>query len=128
MPIAKVIEVFQLPHGEDIPIGIRTAWIGCRFPTAVAECGHIPVYVWSALEPKGSDPVSAMEWLANPERHRLQKIAGFSVRQDIALPVLAKRAPEAAKWWYDRGFPLKDPERNCFRFKREEVLVVEVHD
>jgi len=127
--IARTIEVVSLPHG-DAPAWVRGAWIGCRFPTARAECGHVPEYVYSVLPATRKGLISAAEYLALPESERAkftQKVAGFSVLQDVALQVLEKRRPDAAAWWRRQGFPKTDPDRNCFRFKREEVMVVDVH-
>ncbi len=73
----------------------------------------------------------ATEVLAKPELQP-QTIVGYDVAQDEALQILALHDPAAAKWFYDRGFPGRgeNGEMECFRFKAEEVEVVETlgHD
>ena len=103
--IARTIEVHSLPHG-DAPGWVRWAWVGCTLPCE-PECGHVPQYVGGVL----SGP-------------RLEKIDGFSVPQDKALEILAARSPKAAAWFRDHGFPRP---KQCFRFKRKEVMVVETY-
>lgn len=103
MSIPKMIEVVTIPHGE-APEEVRRGWIGCVMPCE-PECGHVPVYVEGVL----SGP------------SLLVKVAGFSISQEVALAVLEQKAPQAAEWFRQHGFPHPD---KCFRFKDEEVRVV----
>jgi hypothetical protein len=103
MTLVKTIEIIALPHGE-APEDVRRGWIGCILPCE-PECGHVPIYVGGIL----SGP-------------SLEKIAGFSVRQDVALQILAQHSPASAAWFHNHGFPR---EGESFRFKHEEVSIVE---
>lgn len=124
--IARTIEVISVPHG-DAPAWVRAAWVGCRFPTSSCECGHIPQYVTSVLPSEHKGLIPATEYLANPEKYAPQKIDGYSIDQAVALEVLEKRNPKAAAWWRNLGFPKKGADENAFRFKLEEVLVVDTY-
>lgn len=127
MPIARNIEIISVPHGN-APGWVRAAWVGCRFPTASLECGHVPQYVRSVIKEKRSGPLSVAEFQKlSAEERGPQQIAGYSFNQAVALEVLEKHDSKAAAWWKSRGFPNNDPSNNCFRFKREEVAVVDVH-
>jgi hypothetical protein len=119
--IAKVIKIVSLPHG-DAPDWVRQAWVGCILPCE-PECGHVPVYVQSVLpkppEKGGHRPgVEFFNKLKEPN----QKVAGFSVDTKLALDVLRKKSPTAAKWFYDRGYPM---DGKAFRFRADEAKVIE---
>lgn len=119
--IAKTIEITADEVHGDAPLWVRRSWKGCRFPTASLECGHVPQYVMSVLPATRQGLMSAEEFLA---RSPDEKIAGYDVHTDVALQVLECHAPQAADWFYALGYP-KD---GCgFRFKREEVSVVETY-
>ncbi len=119
--IAKIIEIVKLPHGA-APESVRRGWIGCEMPTWGFECGHCPDYVESIVPRKSKGPLTVEEiWALKNEDW---KIDGFSILQEIALQVLATRAPLAAKWFYQHGFPQKD---RGFRFKLEEVRILRTY-
>jgi hypothetical protein len=117
----SLIEITALPHG-DAPEWVRQAWVGCVLPCIADECGHIPKYVESVLPRTHKGPLKASDILANPDKFKTLKIAGFDVPQDIALQVLAVHSPQAAQWFEQQGFPRED---KCFRFKHEEVTVLQ---
>lgn len=100
---ASIIEIVSLPNGE-APEEVRKAWIGCALP-CLPSCGHVAVPVQGVL---------SNVWL-------MDKVDGFDVPQGIALRVLEHVAPEAARWFEERGFPRKNQN---FRFARKHVRVL----
>ena len=115
---AKFIKITSLPHG-DAPDWVRNAWIGCSMPCE-PECGHIPQPVQSVLPPKRLSRLLRIDRFLKHEAP--QKVAGYSVDTTVALVILRKKSPSAARWFYDRGYP-KDG--MAFRFRAEEVTVIE---
>lgn len=127
---AKTIEIVKTPHG-DAPEWVRRAWIGCQFPVAARECGHVAQYVHSVMPQPRRGLLKATDYLAmsEEERNKLapQKVAGYSVRQDVALKALAEISPAAHIFWKSLGFPKGGEDENCFRFETEACRVVEFY-
>jgi hypothetical protein len=116
----SLIEITHLPHG-DAPEWVRQEWLGCVLPCIPDECGHIPKYVGSVLPRTETGPLKASDILANPDKFKTLKIAGFDVPKDTALQVLAVHSPVAAQWFEQHS----DPNGKYLRFKYEEVTILQ---
>lgn len=125
--IAKTIEITADCVEGGAPEWVRRAWKGCIIPTATLECGHIPRYVRRVSEDEPGGLVPASKYFSEPEKYRLQKTEGYTVLQAHALEALKQRDPKAHAWWHEHGYPKAGAHENAFRFRREEVRVVDTY-
>lgn len=82
-----LILVSSLPAGQP-PLKIRRAWIGL-----ILSCNPILGY------PDNGREIGVITGAG------MQPRIGVSVPQVLALEVLDRERPEAARWWRRRGFP-----------------------
>lgn len=99
------IKIVKVPDGE-APLAVRRAWVGLVLPC------H-PFMGWPD-EGKDRGVISGKEATRNRR--------GFSVPQDVAIEFLAKKDPDAAKWWREKGFPVKG---EFFGFGVDEAEILE---
>ena len=98
-----LILVSRLPAGQ-APIIIRTAWIGL-----ILKCHPVLGY------PDNNRETGVITGT------RIQPRIGVSVPQDLALAVLDREKPEAARWWRHRGFPCAG---KYFGFAESEITII----
>lgn len=98
------VKIVKIPRGE-APENIRAAWVGLELP-CYPTAGYI----------------DGVEFGFESGLVRQDSRACVIVPQKEALEVLEKSSPAAAKWWYDRGFPLGFCSN--FSFGVDEVALV----
>lgn len=96
------MRVIRTPAGE-VELRLRDAWLGLTLPCH-PELGY----------PQGEKGVlSGKQFLRNR--------SGFTVPQNLAIEVLERERPEAAKGWRALGFP---QEGQNFHFAEDEAEIV----
>ena len=78
--MGEKIRIIDVPPGQ-APDWVRKAWVGLEIPLAVQLSAA------SSLQEGvlGGKP---------------ENLGGFQVRGEIAITLLSKKSPEAAKWWH----------------------------
>ncbi len=94
--------VTSIPEGE-APQVVRRAWVGCTLPC-------LPIL---------GVPEEGITSLLNKNVER--KELGFVVPQSRALRILGDKAPKAARWFRQHGFP----NRQNFFFRASEGTVID---
>lgn len=114
MPSIRIIAV---PPGE-APHQVREAWLGLRLPVSKGVLRHRRRWLSAGVlsGPKGI--LDGLRWLV---RGKYERRDGRAVGTIVAVDLLEKANPEAARWWRENTPHLLQPGRH-FLFPAQVCL------
>jgi hypothetical protein len=105
------VRIKSTPPGE-APPSIREAWVGLVLPVFRKNPGY---YLASGVL---TGPRSVMDGILNFFAFRFQLQRGFAVPSLVAVEILEKSKPDAARWWRENA-PRTIRPRRYFVFSAE---------
>jgi len=111
------VRIIATPPGE-APLDVREAWVGLLLPL-VDEDSEARASLTSGVLTGPKSFLSTLGWLL---RGRAKRVNGYRVNALVAIGILEKHAPEAARWWQTHS-PSRSPNR-LFMFHAEVCEIV----
>jgi hypothetical protein len=105
------VRIVSVPPGE-APVEIRESWVGLELPLKRSNPQR---YLGSGVL---SGPRNTLQMLAHLVTFRLKMHTGFVVPSLIAVEILEKTQPGAARWWRENAPHVVRP-RRYFLFPTE---------
>jgi len=98
------IRITSVPPGE-APVNVREAWVGLKLPLQHETPRR---YLGSGVL---SGPRSTFQTLVHLFTFRLKVQTGFVVPSLIAIEILERTQPNAARWWRENASHTARPKR-----------------
>ncbi len=114
MPSVRIIAV---PPGE-APQHVREAWVGLRLPVAKGILSRRRRWLSAGVLSGPRGILDRLRWLV---RGKYERREGYAVGTMVALDLLEKANPEAARWWRENTPHLLRPGRH-FLFPAQVCL------